>query len=407
MDLNKNNVKKIIGIITFTLVLLALLMNMGAVKSYMMFLWGIVFPFIMGGMIAFILNIPMTAIEKKLFGVNRKKETALSETEQAKNGRPSSEKERKIPESRLTKIKNKLARPVSMVLSILFVLAIITVVLVVVIPQLGKTIDSVSAGMAEFWPKAQDWLEEIFGDRKEIMDYINSLEFDWQSWVDQIKDFALSGAGNVISYTMSATMMVINGVMTFFIAFIFSLYVLMQKENLSRQCKKVINAFFSEKVVDKVCYICSLSHKTFSRFITGQCLEALILGTMFFISMTIFRLPYALLVGVLIAFTALIPIVGAFIGCMVGAFLILMVNPMQAVFFVILFLVLQQIEGNLIYPHVVGSSVGLPSMWVLFAVTVGGKLFGIAGMLMFIPLMSVLYTLFREWVNKRSAAREK
>lgn len=130
-------------------------------------------------------------------------------------------------------------------------------------------------------------------------------------------------------------------------------------------------------------------------------MEALILGAMFFVSMSVLRLPYALLIGVLIAFTALIPMVGAFIGCMVGAFLILMLDPMQALIFIILFLVLQQIEGNLIYPHVVGNSVGLPSIWVLFAVTVGGKLMGIAGMLIFIPLMSVLYALFREWVNTK------
>lgn len=153
--------------------------------------------------------------------------------------------------------------------------------------------------------------------------------------------------------------------------------------------------------MDKICYVCCLSHKTFSKFFTGQCVEALILGTMFVVAMTIFRFPYALLVGIVIAVTALIPIVGAFVGCVIGAFLILMVNPMQAVAFVIMFLVLQQVEGNLIYPHVVGSSVGLPSMWVLFAVTVGGSLMGIIGMLIFIPLTSVVYSLLREWVNKR------
>ena len=168
-----------------------------------------------------------------------------------------------------------------------------------------------------------------------------------------------------------------------------------------------MNAFLSKNAAERICYVCSLSHSTFSKFITGQCLEALILGAMFVVSMTIFRLPYALLVGVLIAFTALIPMVGAFIGCGVGAFLILMVNPMQALIFIIMFQVLQQIEGNLIYPHVVGNSVGLPSIWVLFAVTVGGKLMGIAGMLIFIPLMSVLYTLFREWVNKRQAMKKQ
>ena len=364
--MNKDNMKKILGIITFTLLLLAILMNMGSVKSYLAFLWGILFPFVMGGAIAFILNIPMAAIEKKLF----RKES-------------------------------KLARPVSMVLSILFVFALMGIVVVVVIPQLGKTIDSISAGMATFLPKAQAWLEDAFGKQKDVVDFIESMEFDWKSWVEGFKDFALSGAGSVISYTMSATMVVINGVMTFFIAFVFALYILNQKENLGRQCMKVIHAFFSAKAVDKICHVCSLSRRTFSKFITGQCLEALILGTMFFVSMTILRLPYALLVGVLIAFTALIPMIGAFIGCAVGAFLILMVSPMQALFFIILFFVLQQIEGNLIYPHVVGNSVGLPSMWVLFAVTVGGKLMGVVGMLVFIPFMSVLYTLFREWVNRR------
>lgn len=374
MDLNKDNVKKILGIITFTLVLLALLLNLGAVKAQLMFIWGILFPFVLGGTIAFILNIPMTAIEKQ---------------------------------ARRLKIKEKIIRPVSMVLSVLFVFAIVAVVLVVVIPQLGRTVDSISEGMTSFLPKAQGWIEELFGDSEEIVDYIESLEFDWKSWLNQFKDFALSGAGSVISYTMSATMMVINGVVTFFIAFTFSLYLLSQKEILGRQCRKVMDAFLSQKTAEKICYVCSLSHSTFSKFITGQCLEALILGAMFVVTMTIFRLPYALLVGVLIAFTALIPMVGAFIGCFVGAFLILMVDPMQALIFIILFQVLQQIEGNLIYPHVVGNSVGLPSIWVLFAVTVGGKLMGIAGMLIFIPLMSVLYTLFREWVNKRQTMRKK
>jgi len=374
MDLNKDNVKKILGIITFTLVLLAMLLNLGAVKTQLAFLWGIVFPFALGGAIAFILNIPMTAIEKQ---------------------------------ARRIKIKEKIIRPISMVLSILFVFAVVAVVLVVVIPQLGKTVDSISKGMASFLPKAQVWLEGVFADNQEILKYIESLEFDWNGFLSQFKDFALSGAGNVISYTMSATMIVINGVVTFFIAFTFSLYLLSQKENLGRQCRKVMNAFLSKKAAERICYVCSLSHSTFSKFITGQCLEALILGAMFVVAMTIFRLPYALLVGVLIAFTALIPMVGAFIGCGVGAFLILMVNPMQALIFIIMFQVLQQIEGNLIYPHVVGNSVGLPSIWVLFAVTVGGKLMGIAGMLIFIPLMSVLYTLFREWVNRRQAMKKK
>lgn len=381
MDLNKNNVKKILGIITFTLILMAVLLNFKAVGNYLMFLWGIVFPFVVGSAIAFILNIPMSAMEKQFCKI-------------------------KVKTPKGEKIRNRVMRPVSMVLSILLVLFIIGVVIGVVVPQLGQTINSIGESMSNFLPKIQKWLEQTFQDQEEIVDYIKNLDFDWQNWLNTIKDFAWSGAGSVLSYTMSATMMVVNGVMTFFIAFIFALYILSQKENLGRQGKKLITAVFPKKVVEKILSVCSLSYKTFSKFITGQCLEALILGTMFFVCMTIFRLPYALLVGVLIAFTALIPIVGAFIGCFVGALLILMVNPMQAVFFVILFLILQQVEGNLIYPHVVGSSVGLPSIWVLFAVTVGGKLMGIVGMLIFIPLVSVLYSLLREWVNHRISVKK-
>ena len=194
---------------------------------------------------------------------------------------------------------------------------------------------------------------------------------------------------------------VINSLMNFFVGFVFACYILLQKEKLSVQVKKVLYAFLPRHAVEKTLQVAALSYKTFSNFVTGQCLEAVILGTMFFVSMSVLRFPYALLVGVLIAFTALIPIFGAFIGCVLGTFLILVSNPVQAIGFVILFFVLQQVEGNLIYPHVVGGSVGLPSIWVLVAVTVGGSLMGVVGMLIFIPLSSVLYALFKGWVHKR------
>ena len=192
-----------------------------------------------------------------------------------------------------------------------------------------------------------------------------------------------------------------SGVTTFVIAFVFACYILLQKEKLRVQVRKVMYAFLSEKRVEWCLEVSSLTARSFSNFLTGQCVEAMILGMMFFIAMTIFNMPYAMLVGVLIAFTALIPIFGAFIGCVIGAFLILMVDPLQALGFVIMFLVLQQIEGNLIYPKVVGSSVGLPSIWVLAAVTVGGSLMGVVGMLIFIPIVSVVYNLFRASVYKR------
>ena len=195
------------------------------------------------------------------------------------------------------------------------------------------------------------------------------------------------------------------GVSTFVIGLIFSFYVLLQKERLARQGRQVLYALFPESWADKALEVLRLSNRTFSSFLSGQCVEAVILGALFVAAMTIFRMPYALLVGVLIALTALIPVVGAFIGCVVGALLIAVTNPWQAVGFIVLFLILQQIEGNLIYPHVVGNSVGLPSIWVLAAVTLGGKLMGIAGMLFFIPLCSVLYALFRGYVKARLKAR--
>ncbi len=377
MDLNKKNVKKILGIITFTVILFALLLNFSAVIKWLGFIWGVCFPFVLGGAMAFCLNIPMSFFERKLF--------------------PKVDEEQ--PTKKYRKLLRALARPLSLVLTLLCIVLILAVVVVVLVPQLTKTFESIGEAMTDFLPKAQVWLENVFSGDGAIAGFISSMELDWTKWVSGMKDFALNGAGNVLSVTMNATMAVVNSVTTFFIAFIFSIYILMQKENLSRQLTKLIKAVWNEKTVEKICRICSLSYFTFARFITGQCIEALILGTMFFVTMSLFRFPYALLVGVVIAVTALIPIVGAFVGCFVGAFLILMVNPMQALTFVILFLVLQQIEGNLIYPHVVGNSVGLPSMWVLFAVTVGGSLMGVAGMLIFIPLMSVLYSLLREWVN--------
>ena len=198
---------------------------------------------------------------------------------------------------------------------------------------------------------------------------------------------------------------VVSGLSTFVIGLIFSFYILLQKERLARQGRQCLYALLPERAADRTLEVLRLTDRTFSGFLSGQCLEACILGTLFVVAMSLFRMPYALLVGVLIALTALIPIVGAFIGCAVGALLIAISDPRQALVFVILFLVLQQIEGNLIYPHVVGSSVGLPSIWVLAAVTLGGKLMGIAGMLFFIPLCSVLYALFRQFVIRRLRQR--
>ena len=235
---------------------------------------------------------------------------------------------------------------------------------------------------------------------------MQNLSIDWKSLSQKAIQLAQSWGGSLLSTGGGLMVGVVSGVSTFVIALIFSFYILLQKEKLARQGRQVFYALLPLKAADRVLEILRLTDRTFSGFLSGQCLEACILGTMFVVAMTLFRMPYALLVGVLIALTALIPIVGAFIGCGVGALLIAITDPWKALMFVVLFLVLQQIEGNLIYPHVVGSSVGLPSIWVLAAVTLGGKLMGVAGMLFFIPLCSVLYALFRGYVKDRLAKKQ-
>lgn len=374
MNLNRETMKKLMLLIAFTILLLVGVQRLDAVFGALGFLWGIGFPFVLGGAIAFILNVPMTALEGWLFPQEK--------TAKSKLGR-------------------KLARPLSLVLAIVLVLGVISLVIFVVVPELGATVVSLGATVEAFLPKAQEWLEDIFSYNEQIVAWIDSLEMNWEKIMETAWNFFRSGAGSVLSSTMTVARTIISAVTNFFIGFVFACYVLLQKEKLGEQSRKLLRAVFPKKQVDYILHVCSLSHRTFSSFITGQCMEAVILGAMFFVAMSLLRFPYALLVGVLVAFTALIPIFGAFIGCVVGAFLILMVSPAQALGFIVLFQVLQQIEGNLIYPRVVGNSVGLPAIWVLVAVTVGGNLMGIVGMLIFIPMVSVLYTLLREWMYGR------
>lgn len=371
MELNNENMKKIRHLIVFTALLILCFWKYTLVFEVVKFVIGVLLPFILGGAIAFVFNVPMHFIENKLIQENWK---------------------------RKYKFVRKLARPASLILTILFVIGIIGGVLFGVLPQLTGTIAKLGASIQEFLPKVQEWANNWFHNNKEVMAYVNSLEFNWEKIIEVAVDWVSNGAGNIVESGVMAAMSIVSGFTTFFIAFVFACYILLQKEKLSIQAKKVLFAFVQKGRAEAAIEVCSLTYRTFSSFLTGQCLEAVILGTMFVIAMGIFKMPYAWLIGILIAFTALIPIFGAFIGCAIGAFLIFMINPIQAFWFIVLFLVLQQIEGNLIYPHVVGNSVGLPSIWVLAAVSIGGSLMGIVGMLIFIPMVSVMYALFREIV---------
>ena len=374
MSLNNESIKKIRGLILFTALIVIGLWKYEIILDAVAFLFNIMFPFILGGAIAFILNVPMNFIERVLFSNRAVKDN---------------------------KVIKKVKKPLSLILSIMLVLGVIFIVIFVVFPQLGNTILMLGDNIKVFLPKVQSWAEDLFKNNTEIIEWIESIQFDWDKMIQSGLDFFKNGAGSVLNTTFAAAKSIVSGLTTFFISAVFACYILLQKKKLTIQIHKVLYAFLPEQKVKAVLAVCSLTYKTFSNFLTGQCMEAVILGTMFFISMSILKMPYALLIGVLIAFTALIPIFGAFIGCVIGAFLILMENPMQAAGFVVMFLVLQQIEGNLIYPHVVGSSVGLPSIWVLVAVSVGGSLMGLVGMLIFIPIASVIYTLFKEYVHEK------
>lgn len=374
MNLDKETIRKIRGLIVFTIVVLMIIWNYKVFFGLLGYVLNIILPFLIGGAIAFVLNVPMHFIEEKLFG----NKTAKS-----------------------SKFLQRIARPISLVMTILFLFGIVFLVVFIVAPELANTVASLGKTIQTFIPEVQSWAEDIFHNNKEILGWIQSMEFDWDKMIAGGIDFFKTGAGSVLDSTFAVAKSIVSGAATFAIAFIFACYILLQKEKLNVQIRKLGYAFISRDWVEILIAISSMAYKTFSNFLTGQCVEAIILGSMFFVTMTIFNMPYALLVGVLIAFTALIPYFGAFIGCAIGALLIFMVNPMQALGFLVMFFILQQVEGNLIYPHVVGSSVGLPSIWVLVAVSVGGSLMGIVGMLIFIPISSVVYTLLKGIVHRR------
>ena len=386
MNLDRENVRKIRGIILFTGVVVLALIKFDLLWETLVLIWEILQPVVVGGMMAFVANLPMTFFEKKVLGkLGKKRKHAPAE------GYVSS-----------------LRRGFSILLAYLVVVLLITLVSAAVIPQLIATVAVIAEKAPAFFQNALLQIQRLLENNPKLLAYINEFDLqklDWNSIMDSVVNFLKNGMGNMLSSTFTVASGIVSGTVNGFIALVFSVYILAQKEKLGEQFKRVLRAYTSQRINDGVLHVCTLLYRNFSNFIIGQCTEAVILGLMFIVSMTIFRFDYAVMIGVLIAFTALIPIVGAFVGCFVGAFVMLVDDPVKAIWFVVLFIVLQQIEGNLIYPHVVGNSVGLPSIWVLAAVTIGGSLMGIFGMLVFIPLLSTVYMLLRENVNRREGLR--
>ena len=375
MGFDKVKIKQVCFVCLYIALLVLGIKYSQTVGNGIFLLFRIILPFLVGAAIAFILNIPLNGIEGKIL---KKWQGKKADT---------------------------LKRPVSIVLSILFVVAIISLVVLAVVPQIKSTITTLGAKIPAFYERVVESLTRLsvsYPVLQEQLANIQHLDFDWNSILAALIAFLKNGVGNMFSSTMTMASSIVGVIANFFIAFVFAIYILTQKEKLQNQVNRIMDAYLPLKTRTFLRKLFERLYTNFVNFICGQCIEAVILGAMFIIVMTIFGLPYALMVGTLIAFTALIPVVGAFIGCGVGFLVILIEDPIKAVWFLILFLVLQQIEGNLIYPKVVGNSVGLPSIWVLASVSVGGSLFGVVGMIVFIPLMSTIYSLIRDDVNARN-----
>ena len=364
--MNLKEMKKGIFYISFSLILFFLLYNIRIVLGAGHRLISMLFPFILGAGIAFILSLPMGFFEKKMTFFNQK-----------------------------TTYK-KWKRPLSLILTLLVFVGVISVVILLIIPAIQDTAEKIMETVPAFLMSLVKELNELNLPADELEKWLSDTAINWSYVGEKVLTFIQTWSAGIFVSTYGVVSSVIGVVADVVIALIFAIYILFSKEELYRQFKMLMYAFVPEKAADRFFYVGKLAHRTFASFFAGQCVEACILGLMFVVSMAVIRIPYAILIGVLIGVTSLIPIFGAFIGCAVGVILIVMVDPMKALIFLVMFLILQQIEGNLIYPKVVGGSIGLPGIWVLVAVSLGGSLAGVAGMILFIPLFSVGYALLRD-----------
>lgn len=358
------------------IVLFWLLFNTDRVEKFFDFFKTLFAPFALGAGLAFIINVPMRAFENRLLRIQKK----------------------------------TLRRIIAVLLTFVAVALVLFLVVQLLLPQLVNTVETLIQKMPGFASRVWNNVHEYLEANPEILQWVETNtdfeQMDWMSYVEKIVAWVSDKITGIVGGTFSAIGTVFSGVFNGVISFVFALYCLFRKEILARQGRRLLYAFLPEHFCDETIRIFRLTSSTFSNFISGQCLEAVILGAMFAVAMLIFRMPYVPLVSVLVAITALVPIVGAFVGCGLGAFFILVDDPIKAVWFVIMFLVIQQIEGNVVYPKVVGGSVGLPGMWVLLAVALGGKLMGVAGMFIMIPVVSVVYALLREVTEKRLKLRQ-
>lgn len=376
MEIHTQRVKKIMFLIVFTIFIWWCFDNFQFLaKGFTLFL-GIIAPFIIGLVIAFILNKPMSFFEAKLFNNN----------------------------SPFRGLKDKYKRPISFLITLAIFILVLGLVVILAVPNLVAAGENLASKLPGVIENLQEYIKNGPIEYAQINSWIQDL--DLNALNDSISSFVSGGLSDWLGSAVTIFSSVLGGLISTGLGIVFAIYFLFQKEDLSLSIKKLLYSLFPLNVADRILYIGEITRESFSKFITGQSLDALALAGLFLVTMTIFGFPYALMVSAIIAICALIPIVGSFIGLVIGTFLIFVESPKMALFFIILFLVLQQIEGNFIYPKIVGKASGLSSVWTLAAVTLGGSLMGIIGILLFVPLFSVIQKLLSEYIDKRLEEKE-
>lgn len=368
--MTKKTKKQIIELIIIFGIVLWAVFNYKIFLDLVGFCFKLLMPVIVGLAIAFIINVPMKQIERKIFKIDKRKH-------------------------------KKIIRVVSLIISLLLIFGILGLIMFLVIPELISAVSTISKSI----PTSFDWLNDLTSKLEDI--YPSMEKYIGKIDVKSIINTSLTQAGSIVSIVVGFLGSMISRIVTFFFGFILSIYILLDKENLVRQVKKLIMALFGNKVTKKIVEIVKLSNVTFTNFISGQCLDAVLIATLLFITLSIFKYPYALIISVLFAVTALVPYIGAFIALVVGVLLIAVTSPIMAIWYVVIFFVLQQIDENFTYPRIVGKSVGLPALWTLVAALIGGSVYGFLGMIISIPLSSVLYSLLRDYVNWKLNNKQK
>ncbi len=374
VPLNRRLLKYALILAAFVALLYVLITTPEKVISAVGSILSIFAPFIVGGCIAYVVNLLLIPMEKLWMWLFRKSKGNFA---------------------------SNIRRPICLALSLIIVLGIIFAIVFMIIPAIGDTVVSFIDRIPQYVSTFEKWYTQLTEFLERFNFELPAIDLDANKIGVMLTDLASNYGNSVLNKTVSFTTSIASFFVNIILGIVFSIYLLSRKEQLGGQANKVVRALFSEKAAERIVNITALTNRVFTKFVTGQLTEAVIIGILCFIGMMIFGMPYAGIISVLVGFTALIPIFGAFFGTAVGAFLILLENPVKAFWFVVFIIVLQQLEGNLIYPRVVGKSVGLPGMWVLVAVTVGGGAFGILGMLFSVPVCSVLYVLFKQFVEKR------